>query len=73
VTLRAVDKMGVSVQAAARLVRSGGWLALMTTRGELEGLKAAAGAEFYWPTAIHLPGSQERVLAIGERRISSPT
>ena len=72
-TLRAVDKMDLAVQAASQRVSPGGWMALMTTRGELERLKAAAGADFYWPTAIHLPGSQERVLALGERRISSPT
>jgi 16S rRNA (guanine527-N7)-methyltransferase len=72
VTLRAVDRMKVAVRAAAQLVSPGGWLALMTTRGELEGLKAAAGAEFSWPTTIQLPVGAERVLALGERRISSP-
>jgi 16S rRNA (guanine527-N7)-methyltransferase len=72
VTLRAVDRMELAVQAASLLVSPGGWLALMTTRGELEGLKAAAGAEFYWPTTVQLPRSQARVLALGERRISSP-
>jgi 16S rRNA (guanine527-N7)-methyltransferase len=72
-TLRAVDKMDLAVQAASQLVSPGGWLALMTTHGELEKLKAAAGAEFSWRTAIHLPGSQARVVALGERRISSPT
>jgi 16S rRNA (guanine527-N7)-methyltransferase len=72
VTLRAVDRMNVAVQAASRLVSPCGWLALMTTRGELEGLKAAAGAEFSWPTTIQLPGGAERVLALGERTISSP-
>jgi 16S rRNA (guanine527-N7)-methyltransferase len=72
VTLRAVDRMKVAVKAGAQLVSPGGWLALMTTRGELEGLKAAAGAEFSWPTAIQLPGGAERLLALGERTISSP-
>jgi 16S rRNA (guanine527-N7)-methyltransferase len=70
VTLRAVDRMELAVEAASRLVSPGGWLALMTTCGELEGLKAAAGAEFSWPTAVPLPGSQERVLALGKRRVS---
>jgi 16S rRNA (guanine527-N7)-methyltransferase len=72
VTLRAVDRMKVAVQAGAQLVSPGGWLALMTTRGELEGLKAAAGAEFSWPTTVQLPGGAERLLALGERTISSP-
>jgi 16S rRNA (guanine527-N7)-methyltransferase len=70
VTLRAVDRMEQAVQSASRLVTFGGWLALMTTRGELEGLKTAAGAEFSWPTAVPLPGSRERVLALGMRRVS---
>jgi 16S rRNA (guanine527-N7)-methyltransferase len=73
VTLRAVDRMGLAVQAALQLVCPGGWLALMTTRSELEGLKAAAGAEFSWARVIALPGSQERVLALGERALSSPS
>ena len=72
VTLRAVDRMKVAVQAATQLVSPGGWLALMTTRGELEGLKAAAGAEFSWPGTIQLPGGAERLLALGERTISWP-
>jgi 16S rRNA (guanine527-N7)-methyltransferase len=72
VTLRGVDRMERAVQAALRLVSSGGWLALMTTRSDLEGLKTASGTEFYWRTAVQLPGSRARVLALGERRISSP-
>jgi 16S rRNA (guanine527-N7)-methyltransferase len=73
VTLRAVDRMGLAVQAALQLVCPGGWLALMTTRSELEGLKAAAGAEFSWARVIALPGSEERVLALGGRALSSPS
>ena len=72
ITLRAVDKMGVAVLAAARLVRSGGWLALMTTRADLPALQAAAGAEFTWPQLLPLPGGEERMLALGKRVISSP-
>src|ERR1035441_2758452 len=48
VTLRAVDRMQEAVAAAVGLIRPGGWLALMTTGGELERLKAAVGAEFSW-------------------------
>ena len=72
ITLRAVDKMGVAVQSAGRLVRSGGWLALMITGKELDVLKAAAGAEFTWAPLILLPGSEDRLLALGEREISLP-
>ena len=50
VILRAVDKMPKAVAAAVPLVAPAGWLALMTTTGELEGLKRAAGTEFSWPT-----------------------
>ena len=72
VTLRAVDRMELAVQAAARLVRDGGWLALMTTGKELEALKAAAGVEFSWAEALPLPGGDDRLLALGARGISLP-
>jgi 16S rRNA (guanine527-N7)-methyltransferase len=69
VALRAVDHMELAVQAAAaKLVRPGGWLALMTTSGELGKLQDAAGAEFAWNEHILLPGSEERVLALGLNR-----
>lgn len=69
VTLRAVDKMEIAVQAAARLVRPGGWLVLMTTGKELEALEATAGAEFAWAEPLPLPGGEDRILAIG---VNSP-
>ena len=69
VTLRAVDKMEKAVQAAARLVRPGGWLALMTTETELEKLKLAAGAKFAWTGVVQMPGGEDRLLALGEREI----
>jgi 16S rRNA (guanine527-N7)-methyltransferase len=72
VTLRAVDRMAEAVAAAARLVGDGGWLALMTTRSDLSGLQAAAGAGFSWAEVVSLPGSEERVLALGAREISLP-
>jgi len=70
VILRAVDKMPKAVAQAARLVAPRGWLALMTTRGDLAQLKQAAGAEFSFDRVAPLPGSVERVLALG-RRVSS--
>jgi 16S rRNA (guanine527-N7)-methyltransferase len=72
VTMRAVDKMERAVGAAGQLVRPGGWLGLMTTRTELDGLKAAAGAEFGWPDVLPQPVGDGRVLALGEREISLP-
>jgi 16S rRNA (guanine527-N7)-methyltransferase len=72
VTLRAVDKMELAVQSAAKLVRPGGWLALMTTTDGLSALKACAGAAFSWTAAPLFPGSDNRLLAFGRRTISSP-
>jgi 16S rRNA (guanine527-N7)-methyltransferase len=67
VTLRAVDKMELAALAASRLVRSGGWLALMTTSVDLPALQEAAGAEFRWSKSLPLPGSEDRLIALGER------
>jgi 16S rRNA (guanine527-N7)-methyltransferase len=68
VALRAVDRMVRAVRAAAELVAPSGWLALMTTHGELSALQAAAGPEFSWPRIIELPGSAERAIALGKRQ-----
>jgi 16S rRNA (guanine527-N7)-methyltransferase len=67
VALRAVDNMPLAVQAASGLVRSGGSLILLTTQGDLESLRIAAGEEFVWRTPIALPLSDERVIAHGVR------
>jgi 16S rRNA (guanine527-N7)-methyltransferase len=74
VTLRAVDRMPRAVEAAARLVVPGGWLALMTTRSALAGLQAASGADFSWGAGgghTPLPGGNDRILALGSRGVSS--
>jgi 16S rRNA (guanine527-N7)-methyltransferase len=67
VVLRAVDRMELAVQSAARLVRPGGWLALMTTGSELAGLQDAAGPISSWKAPMKLYGSEERLLALGVR------
>jgi 16S rRNA (guanine527-N7)-methyltransferase len=72
VTLRAVDKMHQAVKAAARLVRPNGWLALMTTGSELARMKAA-GPAFVWRSPIPIPGSEDRVLALGAHGLSLNT
>jgi 16S rRNA (guanine527-N7)-methyltransferase len=72
VILRAVDKMARAVQAGAQLVRPGGWLALMTTGAEQEALKSAASAEYSWSKVIELPGGEDRLLVLGERKSSLP-
>jgi 16S rRNA (guanine527-N7)-methyltransferase len=73
VTLRAVDKMNRAVQAAAQLVRPGGYLALMTTTAALPALQAVAGDQFTWTAAPLLPNSPDRLLALGKRPINSPS
>jgi 16S rRNA (guanine527-N7)-methyltransferase len=67
VTLRAVDRMELAVQAASRLVRPGGWLALMTTRTDVSRLQDAAGSSYSWTKTDPLPGGEERLLALGKR------
>jgi 16S rRNA (guanine527-N7)-methyltransferase len=71
VTLRAVDRMPDAVHAAGRLVGRLGWLAPMTTKVELNSLKAAAGPGFSWSRTIPLPGAVDRILAIGTK-LNSP-
>jgi 16S rRNA (guanine527-N7)-methyltransferase len=65
VTLRAVDRMEQAVQTAGRLLRPGGWLALLTTGRELVRMQAAAGVGFAWPRAVTLPGGDDRLIALG--------
>lgn len=72
VTLRAVDKMERAVEAAGRLVRPGGWMALMTTEAELEKLHSASGAEFSWSSVIPQPGGDGQLIALGVREINLP-
>jgi len=72
VALRAVDRMREAVQLAAALVDQNGWLAVMTTGGELEGLKALLGAEISWRDPLPLSGSECRVLALGRSGVSFP-
>ena len=72
ITLRAVDRMDEAVETAARLVASGGWLALMTTQRDLDRLQLRAGRGFSWQSPIPLPGGDERLLALGRLSVSSP-
>lgn len=72
VTLRAVDRMGVAVKAAADLVLPGGCLALMTTGKEMEALKVVAEEEFVWAEPLPLPEGGDRVLVLGVLSNDSP-
>lgn len=67
VTLRAVDRMPKAVAAATPLIAPNRWLALMTTRTTLAALQSAAGANFSWSQPIFLPGSESRLLVLGQK------
>lgn len=67
VTLRAVDHMGLAVSLAAPLVAPGGYLAPLTTTGDLAALQTSAGSGFDWVSTTPLPGSDSRILALGRR------
>jgi 16S rRNA (guanine527-N7)-methyltransferase len=67
VTLRAVEQMSNAVTVAARLVRPGGWLVLMTTHSELTPQTEALIGRFAWQASKPLPNSSERVLAIAQK------
>jgi 16S rRNA (guanine527-N7)-methyltransferase len=67
VTLRAVEKMPRAVADALKLVGPQGWLALMTTVASLAELQTAAGPQFKWKESDRLPGSESRILALGQK------
>jgi 16S rRNA (guanine527-N7)-methyltransferase len=67
VALRAVDKMGMAVQVATKLVRPGGWLAVMTTGAESTNLQSIAGDEYTWTEPVLLPVGEDRLIAIAKR------
>ena len=68
VALRAVDRMRDAVSAAQTLVNDDGWLALLTSEVEVDGLMGAAGGAFSWRKSIPMPGSDRRILALGRRK-----
>lgn len=72
VALRAVDRMPRALQAAAGLLRSTGWLALMTSEAELKHLQELSGTGFEWLKPVPLPGSDCRLLALARTWISRP-
>lgn len=67
VTLRAVDRMGDAVGAAAGLVRGGGCLAVLTWDGGQEDVRAAAGADIAWSGPVSLAAGTDRILLLGKR------
>lgn len=71
VTLRAVDRMAEAVAAAVKLVMPDGWLALLTTTGDCEGLKLAAGAGISCWNLIPLRTGSQRILLLGQLNSST--
>jgi 16S rRNA (guanine527-N7)-methyltransferase len=72
VSLRAVDRMNHAISAAARLVGPMGWLAPMITRAQVRSIELATGEDFSWSAPIRLPGSDERILFLGQRSDPAP-
>lgn len=71
VTLRAVDHMSEAVRVASGLLAPGGWLAVMTTQGQREGLKAASGKGLFWLSPVPLAGSDHGLLALAQAQQAS--
>ena len=67
VTLRAVDHIERAVSAASELVNQAGLIALLSTEGEVESLRRAAGPGFIWTQPRPMPGTLHQVLDIGVR------
>lgn len=72
VAVRAVDHMNEAVSASGALIRPGGWLAAMTTIYRVPSIQDVAGEGFRWQEPLRLPGSDQRVLALGVKT-TSPT
>jgi 16S rRNA (guanine527-N7)-methyltransferase len=66
VTLRAVDRMTNAARNASGMVAPTGWLALMTSSTELPQLQAALSSRWSWTNRVPLPGSDARILALGQ-------
>jgi 16S rRNA (guanine527-N7)-methyltransferase len=67
VVLRAVDRMKDAVAVAQGIVSPGGWMGLLTSEGDEQGLRGAAGGQFSWLEPVCLPGSDQRILLLGSR------
>ena len=66
--MRAVDNMEAAMPAAVALVKAGGWVAVMTTVGEVAGQKAVAegaGRRILWEPGGEFGGDGGKVLLTG--------
>jgi 16S rRNA (guanine527-N7)-methyltransferase len=65
VTLRAVERFGEVLRAAAALLTPSGRLALLISSSQLEPARSLPG--FYWDSPLPVPMSRSRVLLIGKK------
>ncbi len=69
VAMRAVDKMEAALPAAAKLVKPEGWIAVMTTEGDISSvhkLAEKANRPISWQPAQALPLGTQQVLLLGQ-------
>ena len=69
VVMRAVDNMEAALPAAVGLVKPGGWVAVMTTAGEVPALKAlaeGAGRGIVWASGGEFGGDGGKMLLSGQ-------
>ena len=67
VTLRAVDQMGRAVKTATKLIKLNGTLAVLTTQAAYPEMQMSAGEEFQWAKPFCIPGSEQRLIALGNK------
>lgn len=71
ITLRAVDHMPQAIRLAMNLVARSGWIALLTTEGQLTNLKESSAGGLSWLESTPLPGGESRILAFAQPRANS--
>lgn len=64
VTLRAVDGMASALRRAIALLKTGGWLMVMTSTHQEEAVRSAAN-EIVWQDPVLLYGSEQRIAMLG--------
>lgn len=68
VVLRAVDHMEKALPAAAARVADGGWCAVLTTEAQTAAIQQSV-PDFAWQDGVSMPGSQQRVVLLGQKAI----
>jgi 16S rRNA (guanine527-N7)-methyltransferase len=66
VTLRAVDRMTQAIVTASDLVSPKGWLAILISSPQARSVQTGL-ANFHWNAPVTLPGSDQRILVIGQK------